>query len=132
MDNIVFEEQQRFRQKWMYLIYILLTGLLALFLYADTQQIILGKSFGDKPAPDFVLIIATLFHMVILLLFYFTKLETRINKDGIFYRCTPFNRKFKKISRDNISKAEIIKYGFVGWLAVTELYSTLVVIQDFG
>jgi hypothetical protein len=86
-----------------------------LFVYADIQQIFLGKPFGDKPAPNFILIIVTLFILTMLLLFYFTKLETRINDDGIFYKWTPFNRKYKKIAWGDISKIELIKYGFVGY-----------------
>jgi hypothetical protein len=115
MTSISFYEQQQFRQKWTFLIYILLLALLALFIYADIQQIFLGKSFGDKPASNFVLIIITLFILTVILLFYLTKLETRINEDGIFYKWTPFNRKYKKIAWGDINSIEIIKYNFVGY-----------------
>jgi len=115
MNDISFQEQQQFRQKWTYLIYIFLIGLLGLFVYAGVQQIVFGKSFGNKPAPGFILIIATLVILTMLLLFYFIKLETRVNKDGIFYKWIPFSRQYKKISWENIRGIEIINYGFVGY-----------------
>jgi hypothetical protein len=115
MTTINFYEQQQFRQKWTYLIYVLLIALLGLFVYADMEQIILGKSFGDKPASNFVLILLPLLMLVTLLLFYLTKLETRVDEEGIFYKWTPFNKKYKKISWSDINKIEIIKYSFVGY-----------------
>lgn len=52
-----FNEVQRFRIWWAWLG---AAALNILFLYAIVQQLVLGKPFGEKPAPDFVLILIEL------------------------------------------------------------------------
>lgn len=48
-----FEEEQRFRQPWIWAILLLsLVVPLIVFGYAFIQQLILNEPFGDKPASD--------------------------------------------------------------------------------
>jgi hypothetical protein len=115
MRTYKFEEQQQFRQKWTYLIYMLLFSLLALFIYAGIEQIVFGRPFGAKPAPNAVLLLFTLFILSLLVLFYITKLETVITNEGVLFRWAPLQKSYNKFSWNEIERAEIISYGFVGY-----------------
>jgi len=115
MEDRKFEEQQQFRQWWVYLIYVLLFSLFGLFIYADIEQIIFGRPFGDKPASNFVLLFVTFILIMIPLILYKVKLETRITKEAVFFRWKPFHSNFRKIDWSNVDRAEIINYGFVGY-----------------
>lgn len=115
MGKLKFEETQKFRQKWTYFIYLLIVGILGIFIYADIQQIILGHTFGNRPAPDIFLIIATLLLLTMLVLFYQIKFETKINDEGVFFRWVPFKKTYSQFNWSSVGKAEIFKYGFVGF-----------------
>ena len=57
-NNIIFREEQRFRQLWLQLT----TGSLAviipaIFIYGIIKQIGMGQPFGDRPMSDSALII---------------------------------------------------------------------------
>jgi hypothetical protein len=113
--EIKFEESQSFRQKGLYVVYFILLALLGLFIYADVQQIILDRPFGSKPASDVVLVFITFFILALLVLFYVARLQTIITEEGVQFRWVPFQRAFSHYKWDNIIRAEIIKYGFVGY-----------------
>ncbi|HZF64918.1 MAG TPA: DUF6141 family protein [Chitinophagaceae bacterium] len=115
MSSLIFVEEQQFRQRWMYFIYVLLFALLGLFIYAGIIQIIFGSPFGDKPAPNFVLLLVTLFIFTLLVLLYQTKLQTRITNEGVSFRWRPFQKTYRKFRWSEINKVEIISYGFVGY-----------------
>lgn len=115
MSSIRFEEQQQFRQRWTYIIYILLFALLGLFVYADIQQIIFGRPFGDKPASNAALLVITLFILVLLVLLYQAKLETLVTDDGVYFKWKPFQKTYRKFAWSEIVKAEIIRFGFIGY-----------------
>jgi len=107
MSNSSFIETQRFRQVW---IWIILIGITASFGWGVVQQLILGKPWGDRPAPDILLVILFLLMAVMLLFFYCIKLETEINETGIYYRFFPFQISPQKIEWSAINSATVIKY----------------------
>jgi hypothetical protein len=107
MSNSSFIETQRFRQVW---IWIILIGFTASFRWGVVQQLILGKPWGDRPAPDILLVILFLLMAVMLLFFYCIKLETEINETGIYYRLFPFQISPQKIEWSAINSATVIKY----------------------
>jgi hypothetical protein len=115
MNSLIFVEEQQFRQRWMYFIYVLLFALLGLFIYAGITQIIFGSPFGDKPAPNFVLLLVTLFIFTLLVLLYQAKLQTLITNEGVCFRWRPFQKAYRKFAWSEINKVEIIRYGFVGY-----------------
>jgi hypothetical protein len=115
MSSLKFEEQQRFRQTWVYIIYSLLVALLGLFLYADFEQIVFDRPFGDKPASNSVLLFVTLFLLALLVLAYQTKLETMITDDGVSFRWKPYQKTYRKYGWGEIEKVQIVNYGFVGY-----------------
>jgi len=97
------------------MIYVLFFALLGLFIYADIEQIIFGRPFGDKPASNFMLILVTLLIITLIVLLSHTNLETRITDEGVYFRWRPFQKTFRKFTWSEIDKIEIISYGFVGY-----------------
>lgn len=116
MNTIDFKEVQRFRVWWAWLA---VTALNVLFLYAVVQQVFMGKPFGTKPAPDFVLIIIELLLLLFLLFLLSIKLKTRITGTGIYYRFYPYQFKETLIEWHELKDAYIREYNsffeYGGW-----------------
>ena len=116
MDTIDFKEVQRFRIWWAWLAVIALN---ALFIYAIVQQVILGRPFGTRPAPDPVLIIVGLALLALLFFLASIKLKTRITDDGIYYRFYPFHLREHSIEWHELRDAYIREYNsfheYGGW-----------------
>ncbi|MDR0371570.1 MAG: hypothetical protein LBH80_06935 [Prevotellaceae bacterium] len=81
------------------------------FIYGIFRQIILGKPWGTKPASDTELILITVSILLFTVVMLFSKLETIIDGDGIYFRYFPFNPRYKFLSWESISKASIRQYG---------------------
>lgn len=111
-----FFERQSFRQWWLWTI---LLGIAALFIYGLIQQFYFGLPWGDRPMSNAMLICFTMLVCGILLLFWLTRLETRISKDGIAVRFFPFFFQYKNISWNEVSSVQLRKYSaireFGGW-----------------
>ena len=107
MKPIEFKEVQRFKIRWAWLA---VAALNLLFIYAIIQQLILGKPFGSKPAPGFVLIIVELFFLALLMFLISIKLKTRITDTGITYRFYPFQFKETVIEWHELKDAYIREY----------------------
>lgn len=116
MTKILFREEQRFSQFW---IWIIILGTAALWLWQLIQQIFLGIPFGNNPAPDGVVIAMGAIPATILIIFKTLRLETVIDQDGVHCRFKPFQRKFKVIKPGDIARWEVKKYSPVkdygGW-----------------
>jgi hypothetical protein len=113
---IQFSEVQRFRIKWAWAGIIALNGL---FIYAIVQQVILGKPFGTKPAPDFALVLIEVFFLLVLGLILSIRLKTSYNEEGIAYRFFPFQFKTTFIYWHQLSDAYLREYNslyeYGGW-----------------
>ena len=111
-----FSEIQKFSIRWAWLGTIALNGL---FIYAIIEQIVLGKPFGNKPAPDAVLIAVELFFLLLLLFIMSIRLKTNFNGEGIQYRFYPFQLKTTAIEWHELSDAYIREYNslfeYGGW-----------------
>jgi len=116
MNTIDFKEIQRFKTWWAWLG---VAALNVLFLYAIVQQLFLGKPFGPKPAPDYVLILVELGFLLLLIFLVSIKLKTRINNAGIYYRYFPFQFKETVIEWHELKDAYIRQYNsffeYGGW-----------------
>ena len=105
------------RQPWIWGLVILIS----LFcLYGAVQQVILGRPFGNNPAPDIVLVvIAVIFGFGLPALIYFTNLATEVHDDGLYFRFFPFHVSFHKIGRKDIKGFEVRTYRAIrdygGW-----------------
>lgn len=116
MTAIDFKEVQRFKIWWAWLG---IASLNVMSIYAITQQVILSKPFGTKPAPDYVLILAELFFILLLIFLMLIKLKTRITDAEIYYRFYPFQFKERIIEWHELRDAYIREYNsfheYGGW-----------------
>ena len=114
---VIFKEVQRFRQPWVWVILLSITGLMLYFLI---KQLALGEPVGNNPAADWLLIfLAIVFGLGFPILFYFLNLTVEVRTDGLYYRYFPFHLSFKKITYDSMSKCEARSYSalkeYGGW-----------------
>jgi len=115
-NDILFTEQQRFRQIW---VWLMLIGINGLFLYGIYQQVISGQQWGNKPMSDTGLFVALGSTVLLTILFFILRLDTEIKRDGIYVRFFPFRLSFKKYSWDKVSKSFVKQYNpimdYGGW-----------------
>ncbi len=114
-DQILFSEVQRFRQKWLWAVIIILAGAdVGLFLVGLIQQVFLGQPFGSKPVPNGALISITSFNLVfvgvLVWLFYYAKMITEVRADGLYVRFVPIQQTFLKIPLYNIASMKFAAY----------------------
>lgn len=116
MDSINFKETQRFKTWWAWLA---VAALNVLSLYAIVQQLFLGKPFGSKPAPDFVLVLIEFLFLLLFVFLISIKLKTRITEAGIYYRFIPFQFTETVIEWHELKDAYIRQYNslieYGGW-----------------
>ena len=114
--NENFHEIQSMKHWWMWLILILANTSL---LYGCYRQLFLGMPFGNNPASDLWLIVITLITLLITVGVGLLRLDTYIDKTGIFVRFLPFQKKYKIFSWSEIESYEVRKYNpileFGGW-----------------
>jgi len=103
----VFSERQHFKQFWLW---ALLLTINAIFIYGLASQVFFGHPFSDKPIRNDLLLFVTSGTLMFTLLFVFLRLDTKIQKDGVYYRFLPFQLSFKNISWDRISKSYVRQY----------------------
>ncbi len=116
MNEINFSETQRFKTWWAW------AGVGAmniLFLFTIVQQLVLDKPFGEKPAPDLVLVLVEVFLLALFIFLISIKLETRITETGIRYRFYPFHLSQRLIEWHELSDAYMREYNsfheYGGW-----------------
>ncbi len=87
-------------------------------------QIVLGHQFGNKPLSNNGLLISAIIPFGMIGLFYLLKLKTEITSDGIDIKYFPMWSTY--IKWDEVQKAEIIKYSFVGYgIRFSDEYGTV-------
>jgi hypothetical protein len=98
VEHLYFEEEQRFRQPWIWAI-VLLSSVLSLvvFGYALVQQLGFNKPFGDRPTSDTSLIITATFISVLAvgspLLLYKMRLVTKVDSSHLHILFSPLRRR---------------------------------------
>ena len=115
MEKVLFTEEQRRNQWWLWLIM-----LLALFastvpsIYGIYSQEVLNEPFGRNPTSTVGLIITACVSLVVMAFVMFlvfgSKLKTKITNDAIWVAYPPIIRKWKKISPEEIDRYEIRTY----------------------
>jgi hypothetical protein len=115
-NEVLFSEQQRFRQWWYWAVLI---GVNALFLFGVFQQIVVGQQFGDNPMSDSGLIISTVLMIFTTFLLLSFRLDTQIKTDGVYVRFFPFHIKFKHYVWESLEKSYVRQYAAIaeygGW-----------------
>lgn len=82
-----FLEEQRFRQFWIYLIIAIPV---VVTWWGFLEQIVLGRSWGDRPAPNWVVILVWLvFGIGFPWFFWSLRMTTRVDASGIEVRWRP-------------------------------------------
>jgi hypothetical protein len=106
-SEILFTEKQKFRQWW---VWTILLGINGLFIFGLVKQILFKQEFGDNPMSNKGLILFMLFMLVFTFLFSQIGLETQITNEGIAIRFLLFEKNFRLIKWQEISKCYIRQY----------------------
>ena len=113
---MVFAERQRFKQWWLWLI---LLGIGAVLIFRLYTQIDLIEQSNDLPESEKAFFFSLGLLASIALLFAFARLDTRIQRDGVYVRFLPFHFSFRHYPWEKISKAYVRKYNpiaeYGGW-----------------
>jgi len=105
-EEFEFFESQRFN-RWLSVLIMIVIGSLAVFTLI--AHVFIGKAWGNNPADDILIVVVTLVMALTAPLFLFLRLDTVINKEGVFFRMFPFHTRFKFKSWDRITKAEVMR-----------------------
>lgn len=111
-----FSETQKFRQWWLWFLFAGIKGVMGFFI---VTQVLFGKPFGSKVLDNALLLAGFLFMLMLSLLFFIMKLETRISDKGIDVRFFPIQQKFRHYSWDDLDQVYLREYSplaeFGGW-----------------
>ena len=111
-----FSETQKFRQWWLW---FSLAGIKCLMGFFIVTQVLFGKPFGSSVVDNAALLIGFLFMLILSLLFFIMKLETRITDTGIAVRFYPIQLKFRNYNWEEIDQIYLRKYSplleYGGW-----------------
>jgi hypothetical protein len=114
--RILFEEKQKFTQKWLWLI---LLGVNSLFFYAFLSQVFFDRPFGNDPVSNTGLGIILAANLFLTLIFMSFRLDTKVQEDGIYVRFFPIHLNFRHFSWEEIKSAKLRKYSAIreygGW-----------------
>lgn len=115
--EVLFRERQRFRQVWLW---VIILGVAGIFWAGFVYQVVLGGTFGNRPAPDVMLTIMTgLIGVGLPLFFYKMSLVTEVVPGELRVRFWPFHLKPVTINLHELRDYEqttynsILEYG--GW-----------------
>lgn len=115
-EKVLFTENQKFNQWWLWLILLVINGI---FIFGLVKQLYFKKPFGNNPTNNTVLILVFFGMLLLTILFFTFKLQTIIKTDGIYVRFFPIHIAYKKHSWDTLEKCYIRKYNpiteYGGW-----------------
>ncbi|AKB57240.1 hypothetical protein MSBR2_0724 [Methanosarcina barkeri 227] len=116
-SQVLFREVQKISQIWVWLIIAIPV---VFSWYGAYQQLLLGKPFGNNPAPDWMMFLLLLvFGVLFPVFFYYIKLVTEVRNDGIYVRFYPFHRSFKRFPFESIQNYKALTYNpirdYGGW-----------------
>tara|TARA_B110001454_G_C12705828_1_gene428534 strand:- start:254 stop:721 length:468 start_codon:yes stop_codon:yes gene_type:complete len=106
MKELIFKEKQKFTQKWLWLILIILPLLIT----------ISPIDLSSDPKLSYLIILMSLSPMI---LFYFIELRVMLSNKGLQYQFFPFHLKSYTIKLDEITSFEELTYSpikdYGGW-----------------
>lgn len=106
MTKAYFNETQRFRQIWIFLIILITIGGWGYAVFTS----ITAEQETEKAGSDLTMILLSIIPLALIFLLLKLKLATRVRNDGIYFRFSPFHRKEKHIRPDEINTFEVRKY----------------------
>jgi hypothetical protein len=115
MEKVLFREEQRFNQWWLWLIIIASTLISTVpFMIGIYTQEVLGKPWGNNPGSTGLLVFVLVLDLVIMLginwLFLKMSLHVEIREGGLHYKFPPLLVKWKLISKEEIERFEVRTY----------------------
>jgi hypothetical protein len=115
--DLLYREVQHFRQVWLWFIVL---GLAGLSVYGVVEQLILGRPFGNNPAPDvLVLVFGIVFGLGLPIVFYRANLTTEVTREAIHYRFFPLHLSVQKMPLAAVKTCEAVTYNplrdYGGW-----------------
>ena len=115
MEKILFSEEQRRNQWWLWLIMLLAACAATVhFIYGIYLQEVLNEPFGNEPISTAGLIASGSFSLIVFgfvfMMVFGSKLKTKVTTEALWISYLPLFRKWKKIARENIEKYEIRTY----------------------
>jgi len=82
----------------------------AVAVWGFVEQIILGRPFGNKPAPDFAIYaLITLMALIVWLLFAI-RLDSWVDESGVHYRFVPFHLRPRSIAWSEVTQVHVRSY----------------------
>jgi len=105
MARAYFNETQRFRQWWIYLIIVIT---IVSWGYAFIAS--LRATESEKATDDLILIATGIIPVLLIILLISLRLVTRIRNDGIYYRFKPLQFREKHIRPEEVKSYEVRKY----------------------
>jgi len=123
-EEVLFSEIQRFRQKWIWVLLIVVAIIgVAPLVASIVMQLSTKTTLGKKQSDIGESVTVTLIFMAILAIVYTligsSKLETYIKKEGITVRFYPIQTSFKLYKWEDITKCYVRQYSpikeFGGW-----------------
>lgn len=111
-----FNEKQYQKSLWKW---ALMIGLDIMFVIGVIMQVGFGKTFGNNPMSNTILIIVALLFILLSFVLLSSSLNTYINNEGVYVKYFPFNLKYKFYSWESIESARVRSYNplmeFGGW-----------------
>jgi hypothetical protein len=102
----LYREEQRFRQWW---VWVLVLGVAAVAWWGFVQQILVGRQFGDNPAPDWaVALIWVIFGLGLPLLFWSLVLIIEVMPEVVRIRLRPLTTRVIPVTE--VATVEVRKY----------------------
>lgn len=110
MNSIKYDETQKMKTWWVFLICLLILGFA---IWSFVCQIIIDEPWGSKPGPDWLIYAMLGLSVLLNVLAFTTRLILQINEQGICIRYFPFSRK-------NFNWSDIQEYNFVKYNPITD------------
>ena len=105
MTRAYFNETQKFRQWWVYLI-IIITIVSWGYAFISSLQ----AEEAKKATDDFILILTSIVPILLIVILISLRLVTKIRNDGIFIQFKPLQFREKHIKPEEIRSYEVRKY----------------------
>ena len=113
-EELLFVECQRFN-RW----FVVAIIAIVVFFYVGISQYFVEKILGNNPIDDMIYLFSALLIILIAAVFFFIRLDTVINKEGVYFRMFPFHPRFHFKSWEQIAEAEVKNINpikkFGGW-----------------
>jgi|SRR5690625_177274 len=111
-SKVLFYERQRFRQWWVW-------TLLLIFIIINSIYLVTTFTDGFLPKNNAGLAIATTVILLVILLIFFSHLDTKIKSDGIHIRFYPFHLKWRNYPWNKLKRVYVRRYAplteYGGW-----------------